>query len=106
MTSTSGRIAEAGEIIVPLTFAQEGLWFLDQLDPGRSVYNVPQVWSLAGPLDVAALARSLQLVVDRHDALRATVGMADGRPYQRIRDALEVGLPVIDVSAEASLREA
>jgi hypothetical protein len=100
------NVAQTGDIIAPLTFAQEALWFIDQLDPGGSAYNVPQVWCLVGSLDVVALRRSLQLVVYRHDALRATFATTDGRPYQRIRGVLQVGLPVVDVGVETPLRDA
>jgi amino acid adenylation domain-containing protein len=104
----SGRVAEAdGCTIAPLSFAQEGLWFLDQIDPGRPVYNVPQVWDLVGPLDVVALHRSLQGIVDRHAALRTTFGAADGRPYQRIHGAMKLDMPIVDLGdVDASSRDA
>jgi amino acid adenylation domain-containing protein len=57
---------------VPASFAQQRLWFLDQLDPGAARYNVPVVLGLSGPLDLDALAGALDAVVARHDALRAT----------------------------------
>ena len=56
----------------PLSFAQQRLWFLDQMDPGAPVYNVPLAARLTGPLDVEALAKSLNGVVRRHDVLRTT----------------------------------
>jgi amino acid adenylation domain-containing protein len=96
-----------GDTISPLFFAQEALWFLDQLDPGRAVYNVPQAWCLEGPLDVLALERGLQFVVDRHSALRATFEAKAGRPFQRIHRVMKVELPVTGVvGADASARNA
>ena len=54
----------------PLSFAQERLWFIDRLDPGSAVYNLPLTWRLEGALDGAALERSLSEIVRRHEALR------------------------------------
>ena len=69
---------------LPLSFAQERLWFLEQLDPGSSHYNVPMALELAGGVDAAALERALREIVRRHGALRtAFVAGADG-PVQRI----------------------
>jgi amino acid adenylation domain-containing protein len=55
---------------LPLSFAQERLWFIDRLEPGSEVYNIPVAWRLAGALDVAALERALGEIVRRHEALR------------------------------------
>jgi amino acid adenylation domain-containing protein len=88
----------------PLSFAQERIWFLDRLEPGTIAYNVPVVFELRGPLDVAALAAALSEVVRRHEALRTVFREgADGVPVQVVQDAapmLPIPLPVIDVSGE------
>src|SRR5690349_15762231 len=55
---------------------QEGLWLLDRLNPGQIVYNVPFAWRLRGELDVASLHRALDLVIDRHEALRTRFAAA------------------------------
>jgi amino acid adenylation domain-containing protein len=84
-----------------LSFAQERLWFLDQLEPGSSFYNVPSATRIAGPFDVAAMARALREVVRRHEVLRTTFTLRDGRPVQVIHEdvAVAVDLPVTDLGA-------
>src|SRR5205823_618013 len=86
----------------PPSFAQERLWFLDQLLPGGSTYNIPIALRLKTPLNVAALLRSLNQIVRRHQVLRTSFGLADGRPVQVIADALELELPVLDVRGIAA----
>jgi amino acid adenylation domain-containing protein len=80
-----------------LSFAQEQLWFLDQLAPGETTYNILMVWRLRGPLRVDLLQRSLNLVVARHEALRVTIRNDEGTPYQVVAPATEVPLPVTDL---------
>ena len=89
------------DTLVPTSFAQERLWLVDQLDPGQAVYNTAAAWRLAGPLDVPALGRSLQCVVDRHEALRTVFVEVDGAPRQRVLARLELALPVTDLAALA-----
>ncbi|MDM0053946.1 non-ribosomal peptide synthetase [Variovorax sp. J22R115] len=84
-----------------LSFAQERLWFLDQLEPGNPFYNVPIALRLTGPLDVAALAGSIDAIVQRHEVLRTTFPATDGRPAPRIAAVATatLALPVIDLAA-------
>ena len=85
---------------LPLSFAQERLWFLNQLEPGGSAYNLPLTLRLSGPLDVAAFAAALRGLVRRHEALRTTFPVAgDGRPVQRIAAGANLELPIVDLSA-------
>jgi len=83
---------------LPLSFAQQRLWFLDQLEPNSSVYNVPSGLRLKGPLDISALEQSLNEIVRRHEALRTTFSMVEGQPVQRISPSMRLALPVIDLS--------
>jgi amino acid adenylation domain-containing protein len=83
---------------LPLSFAQQRLWFLDQLEPGSTVYNVPGAVRMRGPLDVAALEQSLNEIVRRHEALRTTFSMLEGEPVQVISSSLRVSLPVLDIT--------
>jgi amino acid adenylation domain-containing protein len=87
---------------LPLSFAQQRLWFLDQLQPHSPVYNVPAAVRLAGPLDLAALKRSISAIVRRHEALRTTFAILDGRPVQVIAAALALPLPLVDLGALAA----
>ncbi|HSP79793.1 MAG TPA: amino acid adenylation domain-containing protein, partial [Myxococcaceae bacterium] len=79
---------------IPLSFAQQRLWFLSQLAPGGFSYNVPFFARLKGRLEVAALERSLREIVQRHEALRTTFVTVDGQPVQRIASELDLSLPV------------
>src|SRR5437762_762876 len=69
---------------LPLSFAQRRLWFLDQLNPGMTTYNVPAPIYLKGSLDVAALEKSIREIIRRHDSLRTTFPNVEGRPVQAI----------------------
>ncbi len=82
---------------LPLSFAQQRLWFIDQLDPGNPVYNFPAAVRLIGPLDLPALTNSLNEVVGRHEALRTTFAIVDGAPVQVIAPTLRIDLPVRDL---------
>ncbi|HEX3529757.1 MAG TPA: non-ribosomal peptide synthase/polyketide synthase, partial [Thermoanaerobaculia bacterium] len=82
---------------LPASFAQERLWFLDQLEPASPLYNVAGAWLLSGPLDPAALERSLAAIVERHEALRTTFAAVDGRPVQVVHAGMPVGLPLADL---------
>jgi hypothetical protein len=91
---------------LPLSFAQQRLWFLDQLGAGVA-YSVPWAWRLDGALDVPALEASLNEVVRRHEALRTTFPARDGRAEQLVAPQLRVSLPVVDLRGiPDSLREA
>jgi amino acid adenylation domain-containing protein len=92
---------------LPLSFAQQRLWFLDQLEPGGTVYNVPGAFRIKGPLDVAVLKNSLEEIVRRHEALRTTFSIVEGEPFQVITPSLSCSLPAVDIShLSESKREA
>lgn len=78
------------------SFGQEQLWFLDQLTPGSTVYNILLASRLRGPLRADLLQRGISLLVARHEALRVTFHAEDGAPFQQVEPAAEVELPVIE----------
>ncbi|HEX2210652.1 MAG TPA: condensation domain-containing protein, partial [Longimicrobium sp.] len=84
---------------VPISSAQERLYFLDRLQPGVAAYNTAEAVRLSGGVDQAALERALGEVLRRHDALRTTFREADGVPVGRITPFTGFRLPIADLSA-------
>ncbi|HWP77566.1 MAG TPA: condensation domain-containing protein, partial [Methylomirabilota bacterium] len=104
-TSGPTRMARAGD--VPLSFVQQRLWFLDQLEPGTSTYTIAVRRRLRGPLDESALTRALTELVRRHESLRTTFVTRNGEPRQQIMPAEPVVPETIDLeSVPAADREA
>lgn len=81
----------------PVSFAQQRLWFLNQLEGDQSSYNEPKALHIKGSLDVAALQQSLNEIVRRHEVLRTTFDVIDGQPVQVIAPSLKLTIPVIDL---------
>ncbi len=81
----------------PLSFAQQRLWFLDQLVPGSPAYNLSSMLRLAGPLDCDALEAALQEIIRRHEVLRTTFLVVGGQPIQVAQPQLSVGLATVDL---------
>ncbi|MGE6757265.1 amino acid adenylation domain-containing protein, partial [Corallococcus interemptor] len=82
---------------LPLSFAQQRLWFIDQLEPGSPLYNVPLAVRLEGALDVAVLQRALDALVQRHEALRTTFTAHEGTPVQVVHPPSAMPLEVEDL---------
>ncbi|MEO3855069.1 amino acid adenylation domain-containing protein [Acrocarpospora sp. B8E8] len=81
---------------LPLSFAQQRLWFLDQMQETGAAYNIPLAVDISGPLNVTALEQALGDVVARHDPLRTVFLAREGRPYQRVLEVDQVLMQVID----------
>ncbi|MEE8584964.1 MAG: AMP-binding protein, partial [Acidobacteriota bacterium] len=96
--------ARAAEEHPPLSFAQQRLWFLHQMDPRSPAYNMPFALRLTGRLEVAALRRSLSEIVRRHEALRTCFPQRDGVPVQQIDPPAPLPLPMADLRALPSRR--
>ncbi|MFL6292352.1 MAG: amino acid adenylation domain-containing protein, partial [Thermoanaerobaculia bacterium] len=84
--------------LLPLSFPQQRLWFMDRLSPDSHTYNIPAAFALRGPLDVAALAGAVSGVVDRHEVLRTRFVELDGQPWQEILPAGMSALPFVDLA--------
>ncbi|BAZ48975.1 McnE protein [Nostoc sp. NIES-4103] len=82
---------------LPLSFAQQRLWFIDQLEPGGYTYNIPFAYHLTGQLNITALEQSLNEIVRRHEALRTNFPSENGQPKQVITQDVILTLPVIDL---------
>ena len=82
---------------LPLSFAQQRLWFLDQLEPGSPFYNFSRALRLHGPLDVGALSQTIDEIIRRHESLRTSFGAENGTPFQQIADFESRPLPLIDL---------
>jgi amino acid adenylation domain-containing protein len=95
----------ADVFVLPASFGQERLWFLDRLEPGGSVYNQPGARRISGALDRRTLEASVNEIVRRHESLRTTFATEDGVVVQHVLPLLPYSLPVQDLSAAAD-REA
>ena len=84
----------------PLSYAQERLWFLSQLETDSTAYNIAAALKLTGRVDEEALRRAVEQVVHRHDVLRTTFAQQDGIPVQRIHSERPWALPVIDLAGK------
>ena len=85
----------------PLSFAQEAIWFLDQLEPDRALHSVPGAVRLTGQLDVGALERALAEIVARHEALRTSFVARDGKPFQVVAPPGSFSMPLVDLREHA-----
>ncbi|HKU74240.1 MAG TPA: amino acid adenylation domain-containing protein [Pyrinomonadaceae bacterium] len=83
---------------LPLSFAQQRLWFLYQWQPDTAVYNIPIFVRLHGRLDIPALEQTLNEIIRRHESLRTTFALNEGRPFQIVAPSLRLTLPVTDLS--------
>ena len=100
-------VPQSRPALLPLSYAQQRLWFIDQLQDSSTEYNVPNAFHLWGDVDVPALERALSTIVERHEVLRTHFIQIEGDPVQVIETARPVDLAVEDFSAldEASRRE-
>ncbi len=82
----------------PLSFAQQRLWFLDRLEPGSPMYNIPSVMRIKGQLNIAALEESFNQVIQRHEVLRTTFSEKDRQPVQIISEKLYIPFQQVDLT--------
>ena len=90
---------------LPLSYAQQRLWFLDQLQPNSPLYNIALALRLVGTLNRAALAQSLKEIIDRHEALRTNFITIDGQPTQIIQTEINWTVSVVDLQHLSSTEQ-
>ncbi|MEL6440609.1 MAG: amino acid adenylation domain-containing protein [Cyanobacteria bacterium J06621_8] len=84
--------------LFPTSFAQQRLWFLQQLEPESTAYNIPAALELTGKIDLDILEASIQEICDRHEVLRTVFVTVGNQPQQKILKQIKVNLPVVDLS--------
>jgi amino acid adenylation domain-containing protein len=87
---------------LPLSFSQERLWFLDQLEPGGYTYNLLAAYRLNGQVNITALEQSINEIIRRHEVLRTVFKSAGGQPEQIILPSMTVKIPLLDLRGLAS----
>jgi hypothetical protein len=92
--------------VFPTSFAQQRLWFLHQLEPNSSVYNLPYGLRISGNLRVDALQQAFETIVTRHEILRTTFTTVDGNPMQVIAKSRSIVIPVVNLSEWSGLDRA
>ena len=99
MTTTplSNTSTEQEVYMFPASFAQQRLWFLDQLEPNTATYNICSTAQINGSLDIEALKQSLNTIVERHEVLRTAFAINDGQPVQVLAAAMSLPLPLLDL---------
>ena len=102
----TGEIEDAPPLVkvprdggLPLSFAQQRLWFLDQLAPNNPLYNCPRALRLEGPLDVEALESAINEIIRRHEVLRTRIEVDDGAPAQAIDEWAHRKLQIEDLAS-------
>src|SRR5438874_8157624 len=91
------KVATEEVFVFPLSFAQERLWFMEQLLPGTAQFNLHTALRLAVPINVAVLKRSLNEIARRHETLRTSFVVVDEQPVQIVAPGVSLALPVIDL---------
>ncbi|MEO5804822.1 MAG: condensation domain-containing protein, partial [Verrucomicrobiota bacterium] len=99
LPENSAKIAAPRNIEVPeLSFAQQSLWFLDRLEPNSSFYSIPQAFRISGPVNIEALRKSFETIINRHEVLRTQIIDNGGNPKPRVVESVTFELPLIDLS--------
>ncbi|CAM4092980.1 non-ribosomal peptide synthetase [Pseudoalteromonas ostreae] len=97
-TGNTSRIVVTQEEIIPLSFAQQRMWFIQQADPDGCEYNMPSVYQLNGSVDIDALRQALSCIISRHHVLHTCFVLRDGEPTIERNLSHEFSLPLIDLA--------
>jgi natural product biosynthesis luciferase-like monooxygenase protein/FkbM family methyltransferase len=89
------KIGTAG--FFPLSFNQEQLWFLNQLQPDKAIYNIARGYDLLGPLNAPVLERAINEIIRRHASLRTSFRVVGGQPMQVVAPDIKLSLPIVDL---------
>jgi amino acid adenylation domain-containing protein len=89
------RVSREGNLA--LSYAQQRLWFLQEMEPESAAYNIPRAFRIRGALDVKALEQTLSEIARRHEILRTTFRVVNGQPVQVVAEPQPLGLPVIEL---------
>ncbi|MGB3637515.1 MAG: amino acid adenylation domain-containing protein, partial [Rivularia sp. (in: cyanobacteria)] len=89
----------ARDRLLPQSFAQARLWFLDRLEPNSASYNIPTVLRIVGQLNFSALENTLNAILERHEALRTNFIAQEGEPVQVIHPLVRLSLPIVDLQS-------
>jgi amino acid adenylation domain-containing protein/FkbH-like protein len=95
LPATNG-LPSANSELIPLSFAQQRLWFLEQLAPNTSLYNIPTLVRISGRLDLTILQRSLNAILARHEVLRSRIGFQEDSPKQIIAESESIEFRVLE----------
>lgn len=101
-TATASSVHTFADGFLPLSYSQQRLWFLDQLDPGSFTYNLFSAYRLKGELNVAALEQSFNEILRRHEILRTVFKSEGGNPVQVVLPSLTIKIPIFDPRATVS----
>src|SRR5882724_7756360 len=83
---------------LPASFAQQRLWFLDQLEPGTAAYNLVRAFRITGPLNIRALTSAIRAVIRRHESLRTIFESVDGEAKQVVLADVDVQVPILSLT--------
>jgi thioesterase domain-containing protein/acyl carrier protein len=97
MSNGALKTGDSDVFVLPTTVAQEGFWYLDQLDPGNPAYNIAVRFRLEGPLRYGALERALNEIIRRHESLRTVIADVDDQLVQVVNPSLTIPVPVVDL---------
>jgi polyketide synthase PksJ len=82
---------------IPLSYAQQRLWFLYLLNPNSSIYNIPAVFSIKGELDISSMQNAVNKIIERHETLRTNFYFENGQAYQKINNDISLKLDIVEI---------